>query len=234
MTNGNYNSSYLFYTRSVSVIQTGYSIAMQRHQGDNTTDQEKFIGYIGAHYNDIKDKLQMLCRKNGQPFSEDSYHDVILKCHKAIKKKGKLKDSSAYGMESYLIRSYMNHEIDLKRVANVAKRDLNYNSDNITELHEKWYNDNHSDAREKIKSDMYKDFSCLFIMSKVEDNFDQEHFYLFRIKELVPGMTYKKLSERTNLKGVRQKVVEVKKWLQQNVTKEDINNAFQKMYGDLC
>lgn len=234
MTNGNNNSSYLFYTRSVSVIQTGYSIAMPRHQGDNITDQEKFINYVGAHYNGIKDKLQMLCRKNGQPFSEDSYHDVILKCHKAIAKKGKLQDSSAYGIESYLIRSYMNHEIDLKRVANVAKRDLNYNSDNITELHEKWYNDTHSDAREKIKSDMYKDFSCLFIMSKVEDNFDSEHFYLFRIKELVPGMTYKKLSERTNLKGVRQKVVEVKKWLQQNVTKEDINNAFMKMYGDLC
>ena len=45
-------------------------------------------------------------------------------------------------------------------------------------------------------------------------------------------MTYKKLSESTNLKGVRQKVVEVKKWHQQNVTKEDINNAFMKMYGD--
>lgn len=234
MTNGNNNSSYLFYTRSVSVIQRGYSIAMPNHQGDNTTDQEKFITYIGGHYNDIKDKLQMLCRKNGQPFSEDSYHDVILKCHKAIKKKGKLNDSSPYGIESYLIVSYMNYEKDLKRVANVAKRDLNYNSDNINELHEKWYNSNHSDAREKIKTDMYKDFSCLYLLSKVEDNFDQEHFYLFRVKELVPGMTYKKLSESTNLKGVRQKVVEVKKWLQQNVTKEDINNAFMKMYGDLC
>ena len=133
-----------------------------------------------------------------------------------------------------MIRAYMNHEVDIKRVANVAKRDLNYNSDNITELHEKWYNDNHSDAKEKIKQDMYKDFSCLYLLSKVEDNFDQEHFYLFRVKELVPGMTYKKLSESTNLKGVRQKVVEVKKWLQENVTKEDITNAFYKMYGDLC
>ena len=85
-----------------------------------------------------------------------------------------------------------------------------------------------------LKSDLYKDFATLYLMKKVESNFDNEHFYLFRVKELTPGMTYKKLSESTNLKGVRQKVVEVKKWLQQNVTKEDINNAFMKMYGDLC
>lgn len=234
MTNGDYNSNYLFFSYNISLVQARSGITMSRHQADNTTDQEKFISYIGAHYDSIKGKLKMLCRKNGQPFSEDSYHDVILKCHKAIKKKGKLKDSSPTGMEGYLIRAYMNHEVDIKRVANVAKRDLNYNSDNITELHEKWYNDNHSDAKEKIKQDMYKDFSCLYLLSKVEDNFDQEHFYLFRVKELVPGMTYKKLSESTNLKGVRQKVVEVKKWLQENVTKEDITNAFYKMYGDLC
>ena len=234
MTNGTYNSNNLFYAYHVSLVQTRSRITMSRHQGDNSTDQEKFISYVGAHYDSIKGKLKMLCRKNGQPFSEDSYHDVILKCHKAIKKKGKLKDSSPTGMEGYLIRAYFNYEIDLKKVANVAKRDLNYNSDNINDAYETWYNSNHSDAKEKIKSDMYKDFSCLYLLSKVEDNFDQEHFYLFRVKELVPGMTYKKLSESTNLKGVRQKVVEVKKWLQENVTKEDITNAFYKMYGDLC
>ena len=232
MTNGAYNSNNLFYAYHVSLVQTRSRITMSRHQGDNSTDQEKFITYIGAHYNDIKDKLQMLCRKNGQQFSEDSYHDVILKCHKAIKKKGKLKDSSAYGIESYLIRSYMNHEIDLKRVANVAKRDLNYNSDNITELHEKWYNDNHSDAREKIKSDMYKDFSCLFIMSKVEDNFDQEHFYLFKLKTLA-NLTYKQLQDKTKIKASRQKVINVKNWLKDNVTKDDIKSAFNAMYGNL-
>ena len=64
---------------------------MSRHQADNTTDQEKFISYIGAHYDSIKGKLKMLCRKNGQPFSEDSYHDVILKCHRQLQRKANSK-----------------------------------------------------------------------------------------------------------------------------------------------
>ena len=46
-------------------------------------------------------------------------------------------------------------------------------------------------------------------------------------------MTYKKLSEKTKIKGVRQKVVDVKHWLKENLTKEEINNAFYTMYGDL-
>jgi hypothetical protein len=46
-------------------------------------------------------------------------------------------------------------------------------------------------------------------------------------------MTYKKLAEKTKMKGVRQKVVEVKNWLKENLTKDEINNAFYLMYGDL-
>ena len=46
-------------------------------------------------------------------------------------------------------------------------------------------------------------------------------------------MTYKKLSEKTGLKGVRQKVVTVKKWVQQNISKEDIRKEFYLIYGDI-
>ena len=69
-------------------------------------------------------------------------------------------------------------------------------------------------------------------MSKVEDNFDQEHFYLFRIKTL-GNLTYKQLQQKTNIKGARQKVIDVKNFLKNNVTKEEINDAFQQMYSDL-
>jgi hypothetical protein len=35
------------------------------------------------------------------------------------------------------------------------------------------------------------------------------------------------------MKGVRQKVVEVKKFIQQNVTKEMIRKEFYDIYGDI-
>ena len=197
------------------------------------TDAEKFIAYVGRNYNEIMSKLKMLCSRNHQQFSDDTYHSVILKCHTAIEKKGTLQDSSPYGMESYLIRAYFNYEKDNKRLAAYAKKDNNYNSDNISAIHEKYTLENSTTTREKIMTDMLNDFSVLYIMLKVENNFDNEHFYLYRTKELTQGMTYKKLRQLTHLPSVRQKVITVREWVKNNVTKEEINNAFQKIYGDL-
>ena len=196
-------------------------------------DDTLFLDYLGKNYENVKTKLKMLCGRNGQQFSEDFYHEAIIRCTKAIQKKGKLNDTSPYGIESYLIKSYMNLPREEARSCKNSKRDNNYNSDNIQELYESWYNTNNTSATEKIQSDLYKDFSTLYIMTMVEQNFDQEHFYLFRIKTL-GGLTYKQVCERSNCKGCRQKILEVKEWLKQNVTKEDVTKAYYEIYGELC
>ena len=113
------------------------------------------------------------------------------------------------------------------------KRDNNISSDNINELYENWYNSNFSDARVKITNDLFKDFSILYIMTQVEDNFDNEHFYLFRVKTLVPEMTFKKLAETTKIKASRRKVIEVTHWIKEHIRKEDIRKLFYNMYGDI-
>ena len=46
-------------------------------------------------------------------------------------------------------------------------------------------------------------------------------------------MTYKKLAEKTNAKKVRQKIIDVKNWVKENVTKEMIKAEFNEIYGDL-
>ena len=196
-------------------------------------DAELFLDYINNHYQDIIAKLKILCGQRHQTFDEDTYHESILRCHKAITKKGKLNDPTPYGIESYLIRSYFNLVIEIKRSCSHRKKDLNYNSDNIGGLYEDYYNTNFTDARQKVVSDMFKDFSVLYIMMLVEKNFDQEHFYLFKMKELIPDMTYKKLSEKTQMKAVRQKVVTVKNWLKENVSKDMIKEEFFSIYGDI-
>ena len=196
-------------------------------------DETIFINYINDNYSGVTNTLRILCVQRQQTFDEDTFHESILRCHKAINKKGYLQDKSAYGITSYLIRSYFNLVKEEKRSARNAKRDMNYDSDNITNLYEDWYNDHNLDAREKIVGDMFKDFSTLYIMMVVEQNFDSEHFYLFKLKELLPNMTYKKLAEKTKMRGVRQKVVEVKRWLKDNVTKENIRKEFYDIYGDI-
>ena len=196
-------------------------------------DAKIFLDYINDNYNDVENTLKILASQRKQRFDKDAFHSSILKCYNAIMKKGCLNDKSPYGITSYLIRSYFNYVSDLKGAACNTKRDLNYNSDNIGSLYETWYNSSNIDARVKIVNDMFKDFSILYIMMIVEQHFDSEHLYLFKLKELSKDMTYKKLAEQTKMKAVRQKVVEVKNWLKDNVTKEMIKEEFFSIYRDI-
>jgi hypothetical protein len=196
-------------------------------------DATIFLNYVNDNYDKVGGTLKLLSAQRKMKYSEDAFHESILRCHKAISKKGYLKDKSPYGITSYLIRSYFNLINEEKRSAKNKKRDQNYNSDNIGGLYEDYYNSNFTDARQKVVSDLFKDFSVLYIMMVVEENFDNESFYLFKLKELCKDMTYKKLSEKTGLKAVRQKVVTVKKWVQQNISKEDIRKEFYEIYGDI-
>ena len=196
------------------------------------SDKDKFMHYINDHYNHLKYKYINFCREHNYQWDEDIFQDTILKCHDAIEKKGKLNDTTDYGIESYFFISF---KLNLKREGQYArnqKRDRNIDSDSINELYEDYYNKNNSSSAQKVYKDLFQDFSVLYIMTVVEDNFDQEHFYLFRLKTL-GNLTYKELQDKTKIKASRQKVINVKNWLKENVTKDDIKKAFGTMYGDL-
>ena len=196
------------------------------------SDKDKFMHYINDHYNHLKYKYINFCKEKGYVWDEDIFSDTILKCHDAIEKKGKLNDTTDYGIESYFFISF---KLNLKREGQYArnqKRDRNIDSDSINELYEDYYNKNNSSSAQKVYKDLFQDFSVLYIMTVVEDNFDQEHFYLFRLKTL-GNLTYKQLQDKTKIKASRQKVINVKNFLKENVKKEDIKSAFNAMYGDL-
>ena len=101
-------------------------IEKQRKMENETPDCQVFINHVGNHYKEIETKLKMLSGRNHQPFDKDAYQEVIIKCYKRIQNKGTLNDKTPYGIESYLIKSYFNYLIDVKRSAEKQKRDLNY------------------------------------------------------------------------------------------------------------
>lgn len=195
-------------------------------------DNRLFINYISDHYNQLYYKYRQFCKEKDYQWDEDIFQDTIVNCYSAITKKGKLQDTSNQGIENYFFKSFKMNIMREKQYARNMKRDLNVEADDVDVMYEEWCNNNKEDSRTKILSDMWKDFSCLYIMMLVEDNWDDEHFYLFRLKHLC-NMTYKQLTDKTGIKGVRQKILDVKQWLKDNLTKEDINKAFQLAYGDL-
>ena len=196
-------------------------------------DQDIFINYINDNYKTLKNKYRRFCKEKDYQWDEDIFSDTILSCYTAIERKGGLDDTTNQGIENYFFRSFKQNIQREKQYCRVAKRDLNYNSDNINDIYEIWYNENNSPARVKLLNDLYKDFATLYILTKVEDNFDAEHFLLFRLKYLIPNMTYKKLQEKTQAKKCRQKVIEVRDWVRANISKDDIKKVFNKMYSDL-
>lgn len=200
---------------------------------DKLNDQTLFINYINDHYQTLKNKYRRFCIEKQYDWDEDIFSDTILSCYTAIEKKGSLNDKTSQGIENYFFRSFKQNLQREKQYCRVSKRDMNYNSDNINDVYEEWYNENNSPAKTKLLNDLWKDFATLYILTKVEDNFDAEHFRLFRLKYLVPSMTYKKLQEKTQAKKCRQKVVDVKNWIRDNVSKQEIKKVFTLMYGDL-
>lgn len=189
----------------------------------------KYLKWINDNYDSQKSKLLAFCHDKNYKFDEDIFCDTYLKIYEKIKKNG-MEDCSDSGFDNY---TFMAFKINLKREEQYSrnqKKDSNVT--NVSELYEEWYNSNSKTCSQKLISDLRKDFYTLYLLSKAEENFDSEHFYLFRLKTFT-NMTYAKLSEHTGIKGCRQKVVDVKNWLKQNVSKAEVDKAFEETYGNI-
>lgn len=192
-------------------------------------DATLFINYINDHYQEIYNSFLAFCNNKNYKFDADIYQDTILKCYNLINKQGYLKDTSEKGMKNYFFMAFKQNLQRETQYARNQKRDGNVV--NINAVNERYQNSKLTE-QEKLKSDLYKDFATLYLLKKVEEHFDGEHFYLFRMKTFT-NMTYAKLSEHTGIKGVRQKVVDVKNYLKQNVKEEDIRKEFDAIYGEI-
>ena len=192
-------------------------------------DAVKFINTVNDNYETIKKELQSYCDSVGEKFDEDIFQDTIIKCYTLIDKNGEMKDSSYQGCKNFMFQAFKRNLKRETQYARNQKRDAN-----VTNLskHNEVYLNSKLTQEEKLKSDLYKDFATLYLMKKVEEQFDGEHFYLFRLKTFT-NMTYAQLAEKTGIKGCRQKVVDVKNWLKENVKQQDIKDEFDDIYGDL-
>lgn len=193
---------------------------------------DKYLEWFSKNYIHLKNKYFNLCKEKQWDFDEDIFSDTYLKIYEIILKNG-IKDSTDRGFECYTFRAFQNNIRNEKRYSRNSKRDCNITSDNIEDLYETFYNKTNDPAINKVMTDLFKDFALLYIMMQVEDNFDGEHFYLFRIKTLVPNMTFKRLAEKTKIKASRRKCIEVMRYVKQNITKEEIKKAFNKFYDNL-
>ena len=200
------------------------------------TNKEKADNYLiwfSHHYQELKGKYAKFCKENNYEWDEDIFSDTYLKIYDCIIKNG-IKDDTPHGMSGYTFMSFKNNIRNEQRYCRSRLRDKNISSDNINDLYESWYNKTQDSSRVKLEHDLFQDFSILYIMLRVEERFDPEYVYLYKVKTLTKGMTFKKLqTEHKNIKSTRKKVIDVQNWVKNNITKEEIRKEFNELYGDL-
>ena len=190
---------------------------------------DKYLKWINDNYQIQKDKLLAFCNDKKYDFDEDIFSDTYLKIYDKILKYG-IKDDSDKGFDNYMFISFKINTLRDKQYARNQKRDGNII--NLSGAYEEYKNTELS-QEEKLKSDLYKDFATLYLLHKAEQQFDQESFHLFKLKVFEKGLTYKQLQDKTGIKGCRQKVVNVKNWLKDNVRQSEVKEEFDKLYGDI-
>lgn len=91
-------------------------------------------------------------------------------------------------------------------------------------------------AEEKIKNDIYDDYRTIYLLEYVCARYDPQTCHCFRIYYMIPGMTYKKLSDITKLKDAKTRVVEVNKHLREHLDEinAEIDTNFKHDYPDFA
>lgn len=183
---------------------------------------DKWLQYIGTIYEEYRKKYFKMANDLNYNVNEDVLNDTILACYYSIARNN-LSDTTEQGMRNYLFRAF---KVNLNAISNYDKRkDI---VDDLTALAEQYENQGETTYL-KIKKQLFDDYSLIYILEQVENNFDTLTFNVFRLKTMLP-CTYQRLREITKVKDAKKRVVKVNKWLRENMTRQKILTNFKKQY----
>ena len=183
---------------------------------------DKWLQYIGTIYEEYRMKYFKMATQLNYNVNEDMLNDTILACYNSIARNN-LSDTTEQGMRNYLFRAF---KVNLNAISNYDKRkDV---VDDLTALAEQYETQGEA-TYNKIKKQLFEDYSLIYILEQVENNFDTITFNVFRLKTMLP-CTYQRLREITKVKDCKKRVVNVMKWVRNNITKKEILTNFNKTY----
>ena len=183
---------------------------------------DKWLQYIGTIYEEYRRKYFKMASDLNYNVNEDVLNDTIIACYNSIARNN-LSDTTEQGMRNYLFRAF---KVNLNAISNYDKRkDV---VDDLTALAEQYENQGET-TYTKIKKHLFEDYSLIYILEQVENNFDTITFHCYRLKTMLP-CTYQRLREITKIKDCKKRVVNVMKWVRNNITKKEILTNFKKQY----
>lgn len=196
---------------------------------------DDFLNYIGQIYDEYRLKYRDILH-----YDEDLIQDSILRTYQTILwngLNGKINVTEETPAEirydiyrfKWFIACRNNNTVGI-----TSDRYRTHRSDNdITDV---LRNEESVTAEEKIKKDIYDDYRTIYLLEYVCARYDPQTCHCFRIYYMVPGMTYKKLSDITKLKDAKTRVVEVNKHLREHIDEinAEIDTNFKHDYPDFA
>ena len=192
---------------------------------DNSIQATRFLQFVNDNYNNLKKKWAKYLIDKQIDFDEDVYSETILKVYDFINKNG-INDTTDSGFANYFFRAFNTNIKREKQYSRNVNRDKNIDA---TEELSKEMN-GEDELKLKIRRHVYEDWSIFYILRLVEDNFDSISFHCFRLYYILDKMTYSKLREITKVPDSKKRVVTIKNWLKDNLTKQKMEKEFSKYY----
>ena len=190
-----------------------------------STQGLKFMEFASKHYDVYKKKWEKYLFDKGIEFDEDVYNDTIIKVYEYINANG-IKDDTDNGLASYWFKSF---NMNIKREQQYSRNAMRDKNVDATEELDKEVNGD-EDRENKIRRDVFYDWSTIYLLQLVEREFDNITFHCFRLYYILPKMTYEKLRALTKITDAKKRVITVKKWLKENITKQQLEVLFAKYY----
>lgn len=192
---------------------------------DKSEQASRFLKFANEHYDDYKKKWAKYLYDKQVDFDEDVFSDTILKVYDYIEKNG-INDTTYSGLANYWFKSFNTNIKREKQYSRNVNRDKNIDA---TEELSKEMN-GEDELKLKIRRHVFEDWSIVYILRLVEDNFDSISFHCFRLYYILDKMTYSKLREITKVPDSKKRVVTIKNWLKYNLTKQKMEKEFSKYY----
>lgn len=173
---------------------------------ENKQVAQEFLNYAGDVYKELSDYFS---EKYG--WDEGLLDEAILKVYRFVLKKGEESKKNWKGL--------------IFMAANNLQKD-SYRKKKVIDVDRYMEQQQHISTEEKVDKDIMKSWAVLELLQIVENNFDKVTYYCWRVYHLVPGTTYKKLRNLTNVRDAKERVVEVNKFLRSSLRWNDMVKAY--------
>lgn len=188
----------------------------------HTEQAQEWMKQISVNYESNKKKFYKMCRDMHFNIDEDVFSETVLMCYDSISRNG-LQDLSQQGCENYLFKAF---RTNIYAKSSYDKRKVDGDINSITE---KYIDDNGDKVREQV----LKDYTVIYLLNLIEENFDEISFSLWRLKYMVEKMSYEKLRNITGVKDCKKRIIHINEWLRENVSKEEILKNFEEYFDNL-